>query len=133
MYLYSGKLKQIAKQMDEDYVLPTITNLYKGADLLEREVFDFLGIKFLGHPDMRRLYLRQDFKGYPLRKNFHKDYGYSLEDDVESGLTSRYSIDKHGKLVEEKVPLFTDDEFVMARNTPLRMVCSVCRRCLMVR
>lgn len=106
-------VKQIAKQMDEDYVLPTITNLYKGADLLEREVFDFLGIKFLGHPDMRRLYLRQDFKGYPLRKNFHKDYGYSLEDDVESGLTSRYSIDKHGKLVEEKVPLFTDDEFVI--------------------
>jgi NADH-quinone oxidoreductase subunit C/D len=60
----------IAKRIGDDYVLPTTINLWKAADLLEREVFDFVGIKFLGHPDMRRLFLRSDFKGYPLRKDF---------------------------------------------------------------
>ena len=52
-------VKMIAKQVGEnDFVIPTVCNLWKVADLLEREVFDFYGIKFLGHPDMRRLYLR---------------------------------------------------------------------------
>ena len=63
-------VKQIAKTVDGEYVIPSIINLWKAADLLEREVFDFLGIKFLGHPDMRRLFMRNDFTGYPLRKDF---------------------------------------------------------------
>src|SRR5574344_1747277 len=61
-------VKMLAKQVgEEDFVIPTVSNIWKVADLLEREVFDFYGIKFLGHPDMRRLYLRNDFKGYPFR------------------------------------------------------------------
>ena len=64
-------VKMIAKQVGEnDFVIPTVCNLWKVADLLEREVFDFYGIKFLGHPDMRRLYLRNDFKGHPFRKDW---------------------------------------------------------------
>jgi len=54
----------------ESAYIPTVSNLWKGAELLEREVYDFYGIKFLGHKDMRRLYLRSDFKGYPLRKDY---------------------------------------------------------------
>lgn len=53
-------VKAVAKDRDNAY-LPTVCNLWKAAELLEREVYDFLGIKFLGHPDMRRLYLRSDF------------------------------------------------------------------------
>lgn len=63
-------VKMIAKQVGDDYVIPTTYYIWKAANLLEREVYDFLGIKFLGHPDMRRLYLRSDFQGYPLRKDF---------------------------------------------------------------
>ena len=63
-------VKTIAKKVDGSDVIPTVINLWKVADLLEREVFDFVGIKFLGHPDMRRLFLRTDFQGYPLRKDF---------------------------------------------------------------
>ena len=63
-------VKQLAKQVGEEYVIPSVLKLWHGADLLEREVFDFLGIKFLGHPDMRRLFMRNDFQGYPLRKDF---------------------------------------------------------------
>src|SRR3712207_4887240 len=46
-------VKAIARQIGEDYVLDTVSDLWKAADFLEREVYDFLGIKFLGHPDMR--------------------------------------------------------------------------------
>lgn len=50
--------------------IPSITDLYKGAELQEREVYDFLGIKFTNHPDMRRLFLEDDWNGYPLRKDY---------------------------------------------------------------
>ena len=67
-------VKMIAKRVGEnDYVIPTVCNLWKVAELLEREVFDFYGIKFLNHPDMRRLFLRNDFKGYPFRKDWKYD------------------------------------------------------------
>ena len=63
--------------------LPTVSNIWRVADLLEREVYDFYGIVFLGHPDMRRLFLRSDFKGYPFRKDWTFNDKYTLEDDVE--------------------------------------------------
>ena len=63
-------VKMIAKTDADTYYLPTVSNLWKVADLLEREVYDFFGIVFVGHPDMRRLFLRYDFKGYPFRKDW---------------------------------------------------------------
>ena len=63
-------VKMMAKQVGDDYVIPTTYHIWKGSNLLEREVFDFYGIKFLGHPDMRRLYLINDFEGYPFRRIF---------------------------------------------------------------
>ena len=63
--------------------IPTVSNIWRVADLLEREVYDFYGIVFLGHPDMRRLFLRSDFKGYPFRKDWKFNDEYTLEDDVE--------------------------------------------------
>jgi len=57
-----------------DETVPSATGLWEGANWLERETFDMLGIKFGGHPDMRRMLLPQAFVGYPLRKNFVVDY-----------------------------------------------------------
>ena len=51
------------------HYLPSVIDIWKSADLLEREVYDCYGIVFLGHPDMRRLFLRSDFQGYPFRKD----------------------------------------------------------------
>ena len=80
-------VKTIANKVDaEEWVVPSVSHLWKSANLLEREVFDFLGIKFLGHPDMRRLYLRSDFCGYPLRKDYKPVEGYTLDDDHEPRL-----------------------------------------------
>ena len=50
--------------------IPTISNLYPGAEVKEREIYDMFGINFEGHPDQRRIFLDKDFVGYPLRKDF---------------------------------------------------------------
>ena len=110
-------VKQIAKKVGEtDYVIPSVIKLWHDADLLEREVFDFLGIKFLGHPDMRRLFLRNDFEGYPLRKDFDmspEHNRFPMTDEPESDWTSEWNLNQFGELVETKHRLFDTDDFVM--------------------
>ena len=54
----------------EDPALPSLTGVYHGAHLQEREVHDLFGIRFEGHPDLRRMFLWDGFPGYPLRKDF---------------------------------------------------------------
>jgi NADH-quinone oxidoreductase B subunit len=48
----------------------SVSSLYPGAEIKEREVYDMFGISFKGHPDQRRIFLDKDFVGYPLRKDF---------------------------------------------------------------
>ncbi len=48
----------------------SLANLYRTAEFHEREVFDLFGVKFNGHPDLRRLFLTDDWVGYPLRKDY---------------------------------------------------------------
>jgi NADH-quinone oxidoreductase subunit C len=50
--------------------LPSIVSLWRGADYQEREIYDLMGIRFEGHPNMKRIVLWQDFPGHPLRKDF---------------------------------------------------------------
>jgi NADH-quinone oxidoreductase subunit C len=50
--------------------VPSLTGCWKGADLMERELFDLLGIAFEGHPDLKRIFLWEGFQGYPLRKDY---------------------------------------------------------------
>jgi NADH:ubiquinone oxidoreductase subunit C len=50
--------------------LPSVVTLWKGADFLEREIFDLMGIRFEGHPNLKRIVLWEGFEGYPLRKEY---------------------------------------------------------------
>lgn len=50
--------------------IPTVSNLWQGADVQEREVFDLLGIRFIGHPNLKRIALWEGFEGHPLRQDF---------------------------------------------------------------
>ncbi len=108
--------KVIAKHVGEDYVIPSVLKLWNAANLLEREVFDFLGIKFLGHPDMRRLFMRNDFEGYPLRKDFDMSpeaNRFPMTDEPESDFTTEWNLDKNGNLVATRHRLFDEDDFVV--------------------
>lgn len=48
----------------------SVSSIWQTAEFHEREVFDFFGIKFKGHPDLRRIFLDEDWEGYPLRKDY---------------------------------------------------------------
>ena len=54
----------------ESPLVSSVVSVWKGADWLEREAFDLLGISFEGHPDLRRILLTPEWKGHPLRKDY---------------------------------------------------------------
>jgi NADH-quinone oxidoreductase subunit C len=55
---------------DPDPELPSVYDLWRGADWMEREVFDMYGVKFAGHPDPRRILMPHEFTAFPLRKDY---------------------------------------------------------------
>ena len=54
----------------ENPVLPSVVGLWQGADFQEREIYDLMGIRFEGHPNMKRIFLWEGFQGHPLRKDY---------------------------------------------------------------
>lgn len=61
-------IKVILESKDPESI--SIAGVWKSADWYEREAYDMVGIKFKGHPDMRRIYMPEEFEYYPLRKDF---------------------------------------------------------------
>lgn len=64
------RLRIIARVERDNPVIESATRIWKGADFLEREAFDMFGIQFRGHPNLKRIYLWDDFEGYPMRKDY---------------------------------------------------------------
>jgi NADH-quinone oxidoreductase subunit C len=60
--------------LSENETAPSLTQLWDTADWQEREVYDMFGIKFAGHPDLRRVLMDDDWVGYPQRKDFPLTY-----------------------------------------------------------
>ena len=61
---------RVTIETDESTVVPSIVEVFAGADWYERETYDLYGILFAGHPDLRRILTDYGFEGYPLRKDF---------------------------------------------------------------
>src|SRR5215475_12341162 len=61
---------RVKTQIEEAAPVPSIIEVFPGADWFEREIYDLYGIVFTGHPDMRRLLTDYGFEGHPLRKDF---------------------------------------------------------------
>jgi NADH-quinone oxidoreductase subunit C len=59
-----------ARASHDDPVVPSVSGVWQGAHLQEREVYDLMGISFSGHPDLKRIFLWEGFPGHPLRKDF---------------------------------------------------------------
>ena len=96
--------------------LPTVSDIWKGAELNEREVFDFFGIGFINHPDMRRLYLRDDWVGYPLRKDYDQSGETNplrMTNEVAHDSSPSYELQPDGSIIRRRNVLFEEDEYVI--------------------
>lgn len=99
----------------ESPFLPTVSDLWDIANIYEREVFDFFGIKFLGHPDMRRIFLREDWTGYPMRKDDKPEEENPLRMDNEplADVTTQYNRQPDGSITTQENTIFTEDDYVV--------------------
>ena len=83
---YHLRMKVPVLEQNGKLVLDSVVPIWRSAEFHEREVYDMFGISFSKHPDMRRLYMPEDWEGYPLRKDYDirkgQDYGIKAVKDL---------------------------------------------------
>jgi len=75
--LESGLGLTLKARIAREAPCPSLTGLFRGALWMERECYDLFGIRFDGHPDLRRILLPEDWEGYPLRKDYAVDTAHA--------------------------------------------------------
>ena len=94
-------------------MLHSIADVWKVGCLYEREVYDFFGIVFIGNPDMRRLFLSIDWKGFPFRKDYNEENPVSVENERQSDLTYNYVELPDGTVEKKEIEVFHPGDFVV--------------------
>lgn len=100
----------------ENPMLHSVSDLWEVANFYEREVYDYLGIIFINHPDMRRLFLRNDWVGYPLRKDYDDSPNVNpvrLNHEEADDTTISYREQPDGSIKKEEVTIFEPEDFVV--------------------
>ncbi|MFP6658455.1 MAG: NADH-quinone oxidoreductase subunit C [Pirellulales bacterium] len=67
---HKHRLRLVVPVQEAEAEVDSLTSLWAGANWLEREVWDMFGIRFLGHPDLKRILMYEEFEGHPLRKDY---------------------------------------------------------------
>ena len=101
-HLYSMTLKHgpvvirtRTEDRGENAALPSLTPIYRSAEFQEREIFDLYGVRFDGHPDLRRILMWDEFEDFPMRKDYREPDDYEYEptphDDVLEKAKQHYA------------------------------------------
>ncbi|MBD5314785.1 MAG: NADH-quinone oxidoreductase subunit D [Bacteroides sp.] len=97
-------------------MLHSVADLWAIATIFEREVYDFFGIIFINNPDMRRLFLSIDWKGFPLRKDYDaspETNPVPTDNERQSDFTDTYVELPDGKIEKRQERVFQEDDFVV--------------------
>lgn len=99
----------------ENPMLPSVSDLWDIANIYEREVYDFYGIIFTGHPDMRRIFMREDWVGFPMRKDdeTEKNNPLRMTNEPLADVTTCYTLNADGTVTKEENKIFEEDEYVV--------------------
>lgn len=99
----------------ENPMLPSVSDLWDIANIYEREVYDFYGIIFTGHPDMRRIFMREDWVGFPMRKDdeTEKNNPLRMTNEPLADVTTSYTLNADGTVTKEENKIFEEDEYVV--------------------
>lgn len=107
---------KVATTDREKPMLHTVSDVWAVANYQEREVYDFFGIEFINHPDMRRFFLRNDWVGYPLRKDYDASPELNplrLTDEENEDDTHTIQEQPDGSLKRIDKKVFGPDEYVI--------------------
>lgn len=99
----------------ENPMLPSVSDLWDIANIYEREVYDFYGIIFTSHPDMRRIFMREDWVGFPMRKDdeTEKNNPLRMTNEPLADVTTSYTLNADGTVTKEENKIFEEDEYVV--------------------
>lgn len=99
----------------ENPMLPSVSDLWDIANIYEREVYDFYGIIFTGHPDMRRIFMREDWVGFPMRKDdeTEKNNPLRMTNEPLADVTTSYTLNADGTVSKQENKIFEEDEYVV--------------------
>lgn len=108
---------KVIAEGDRDFPhIDSVHDLWDIAVMFEREVYDYFGIIFVNNPDMRRLFLSIDWKGYPLRKDYNEDPDVNpitIEAERQTDFTDVWTRNDEGKIVKHERRIFKPDDFVI--------------------
>ena len=109
-----NKVVKTATANRENPELPSVCDLWKAAEFNEREVYDYFGIHFIGHPDMRRLYLREDWVGHPFRKDYDESLNpLRMTNEEPDDATHHYEELPDGSVIKKRDVIFDQDEYII--------------------
>jgi len=105
---HGRRIRVKARLTEETPVIPSVTDIWKGANFMEREVYDLMGITFSGHPDLRRILMPEDYdEGHPLRKDFPAEgRGWRSRFDFLPKLDEPPVVETEGEIPEAQKRVF---------------------------